>query len=93
MTAEEDDHELPTSSPFAIKYQWTTPVPSSSQNRSDRLLKTESVFNGRFILPFHFELDCMNPPIVEALENFQWMSDPMDDLAFEFSSPHGGGNF
>jgi hypothetical protein len=35
----------------------------------------------------------MNPPVIEALETFDWMSEPANDLGFEVSSQDGGGHY
>jgi hypothetical protein len=92
MTSEEDIYEFPTTSRFTIEEHWIGSSPNPSLNHSLKSNKTDAIFSGRFKLPFHFESDCMNPPVIEALESFDWMSEPANDLAFESSSHEGGGH-
>jgi hypothetical protein len=92
MTAEEDIYEFPGTSSFSIEDHWIRQSPSPSSNHSPKSSKTDAIFSGKFKLPFHFESECMNPPVIEALETFDWMSEPANDLGFEVSSQDGGGH-
>jgi hypothetical protein len=40
---------------------------------------SNTLLNSKFRLPFYFESDCMNLPVIESLEDFGWISEFHDD--------------
>jgi hypothetical protein len=81
----EDFDETPPSSPRWIEpedksdSQLVTGSTSSAIFNRVAQKSTSTLFSKKFRLPFHFESECMNHHFIPPLEDFGWVSQPIDD--------------